>query len=493
MLAAGVAPAIVHAQANIRWRLASSFPKSLDTIFGAAEVFAKKVGDMTGGKFQITVHAAGELVPAFGVVDARAERHRRDGATPRRTTSSARTTTFALGCAIPFGLNSRQMTAWMYEGNGLKLMREFYAKYNIINFPMGNTGAQMGGWYRKEIKSLADLKGLKLRIGGFGGKVLERIGVVPQNIPGGEIYQALEKGTIDAAEWVGPYDDQKLGFYKVAPNYYYPGWWEGGPQLDLYVNSKAYEGLSAEYKAIIESAAAYAHVEMQAKLRRPQPGGAEAAGGRRRQAVPLPEGRDGRGLQGSDGAVRRAERQNPAWKKIYDDYSNFRRDANLWFRFTEAALRRLHAVAEALSRLAQPAQKKAPPRRGFFVCGGADSAPCAGQLRYFFLASFIDSSRPFIGSSFVGVRRRCRRGAAALGARGARHRSARASARAARSRICSCSQRLVGVDGHGLLDAAGDQRREGDHRGHHDELQDDEGDRALVDLRRRHRRDASRR
>ena len=172
---------------------------------------------------------------------------------------------FALGCAIPFGLNSRQMTAWMYEGNGLKLMREFYKPYNIINFPMGNTGAQMGGWFRKEIKSLADFKGLKFRIGGFAGKVVERIGGVPQNIPGGEIYQALEKGTIDAAEWVGPYDDQKLGFYKVAPFYAYPGWWEGGPQLDLFVNQKAYDGLSAEYKAIVEAASAYAHIDMQAK------------------------------------------------------------------------------------------------------------------------------------------------------------------------------------------------------------------------------------
>jgi TRAP-type mannitol/chloroaromatic compound transport system substrate-binding protein len=144
-------------------------------------------------------------------------------------------------------------------------MREFYAKVGIVNFPMGNTGAQMGGWYRKEIKSVADLKGLKFRVGGFGGKVLERLGTVPQNIPGGEIYQALEKGTIDAAEWIGPYDDQKLGFNKVAPFYYYPGWWEGGPQLTLYVNQKSYEGLSSEYKAIIECAAAYAHTDMQAK------------------------------------------------------------------------------------------------------------------------------------------------------------------------------------------------------------------------------------
>ncbi|MBM4190061.1 MAG: twin-arginine translocation signal domain-containing protein, partial [Betaproteobacteria bacterium] len=199
-----VAAPAVHAQQTIRWRLASSFPKALDTIFGAADVFAKKVSELSGGKFTITVHPAGELMPAFGVVDG----------VQQGTVECAHTApyyffgkdpTFAMDCAIPFGLNSRQMTAWMYQGNGLKLFREFYKSYNIVNFPMGNTGAQMGGWYRKEIKSLADIKGLKMRIGGFGGKVLERIGGVPQNIPGGEIYQALEKGTIDATEWVGPY------------------------------------------------------------------------------------------------------------------------------------------------------------------------------------------------------------------------------------------------------------------------------------------------
>ncbi len=233
VLAAGVAPA-VQAQAqtgNIRWRLASSFPKALDTIYGAAETFAKKVGEMSGGKFVITVHAGGELMPAFGVVDGV-----QNGTVEMAHTAPyyffGKDETFAIGCAIPFGLNSRQMTAWMYHGNGGKLMREFYAKYNIVNFPCGNTGAQMGGWYRKEIKSVKDIKGLKFRVGGFAGKVIERMGGVPQNIPGGEIYTALEKGTIDAAEWVGPYDDLKLGFNKVAPFYYYPGWWEGGPQLD---------------------------------------------------------------------------------------------------------------------------------------------------------------------------------------------------------------------------------------------------------------------
>src|SRR4249919_3685796 len=260
VLAAGVAPA-VHAQAAVRWRLASSFPRSLDTIFGAAEVFAKQVKAMSGGKFEISVHAAGELMPAFGVVDG-VQQGTVEAANTAPYYFFGKDPVFALGCAIPFGLNSRQMTAWMIEGNGLKLMREFYAKYNIVNFPGGNTGAQMGGFFRKPIQSLADIKGLKFRIGGFGGKVIERIGGVPQNIPGGEIYQALEKGTIDAAEWIGPYDDEKLGFNKVAPFYYYPGWWEGGPQLDFFINSKAWEGLSAEYKAMVEAAASHAHVDM---------------------------------------------------------------------------------------------------------------------------------------------------------------------------------------------------------------------------------------
>ena len=335
VLAAGAAPAIVHAQANIRWRLASSFPKSLDTIYGAAEVFAKLVGEMTGGKFQISTHAAGELMPAFGVVDG----------VQNATIEMAHTAPyyffgkdecFALGCAIPFGLNSRQMTAWMYDGNGLKLMREFYAKYNIVNFPGGNTGAQMGGWFRKEVKSLADMKGLKFRIGGFGGKVIERIGGVPQNIPGGEIYQSLEKGTIDAAEWVGPYDDLKLGFNKVAPNYAYPGWWEGGPQLDFFINTKAYEGLSSEYKAIIEAAASHAHVEMQAKYDSKNPAALRqlVAGGTK--LFRFPKDLMDAAFKESLGLYSEISAKNPSWKKIYEDYAKFRAEQNLWFRFTEA-------------------------------------------------------------------------------------------------------------------------------------------------------------
>jgi TRAP-type mannitol/chloroaromatic compound transport system substrate-binding protein len=335
VLATGVAPAVVHAQANIRWRMASSFPKSLDTIFGAADVFAKKVSDMSGGKFQISTHAGGEIVPAFGVVDAV------QGGTVEMAHTApyyffGKDETFALACAIPFGLNSRQMTAWMYEGNGLKLMREFYANFNIISFPGGNTGAQMGGWYRKEIKTLKDIKGMKMRIGGFGGKVLERIGGVPQNIPGGEIYQALEKGTIDAAEWVGPYDDQKLGFNKVAQFYYYPGWWEGGPQLDFLVNTKAWEALAPEYKAMVEAAASHAHVDMQAKYDARNPVALKqlVGGGTKLRAFPKDV------MQAAFKAAMEfydeLSAKNPNWKKVYTDFSKFRAEQNLWFRFTEA-------------------------------------------------------------------------------------------------------------------------------------------------------------
>jgi TRAP-type mannitol/chloroaromatic compound transport system substrate-binding protein len=334
VIAAGVAPS-VHAQASIRWCLTSSFPKSLDTLFGVNEVFAKLVNQMSGGKFQISIHAPGELVPAFGTVDAL-----QNGTVEAANTAPyyyfGKDETFALGCAIPFGLNSRQMTAWMFEGNGLTLMREFYRGYNIISFPMGNTGAQMGGWFRKEVKSLAEFKGTKFRVGGFAGKVVERIGGVPQNIPGGEIYQALEKGTIDAAEWVGPHDDLKLGFVKVAPHYAYPGWWEGGPQLDLHINTKAWDSLSAENKAIVEAASAYAHTDMQAKYDGKNAQGLRTLVGQGAKLFEFPNDLMAAAFRESMALYSEISAKNPNWRKVYADYSKFRKDANLWFRFTEA-------------------------------------------------------------------------------------------------------------------------------------------------------------
>ena len=334
VLAAGAAPA-VHAQAAIRWRLASSFPKALDTIYGAAEVFAQKVSDMSGGKFSVSVHPAGELMPAFGIVDGVQQGTVEAGHTAPYY-YFGKDDTFAMGTAIPFGLNSRQLTAWYYDGNGLKLFREFYDKYNIVNFPGGNTGAQMGGWYRKEIKGVADIKGLKMRIGGFAGKVLTRMGGVPQNIPGGEIYQALEKGTIDATEWVGPYDDEKLGFFKVAKNYYYPGWWEGGAQLDFYINKAAFNALSKENQAIVEAAASYAHTEMQARYDARNPQAIKRLVANGAKVLPFPKTVMDEAFKQSMSLYTELNDTNPAWKKIYADYSAFRKDANVWFRFTEA-------------------------------------------------------------------------------------------------------------------------------------------------------------
>lgn len=334
ILAAGAAPAIVHAQEQIRWRLASSFPKSLDTVFGASEIFAKNVSDATGGKFNITVYPAGELVPAFGVVDA----------VQQGTVECAHTApyyffgkdeTFALDCAVPFGMASRAMTAWMNEGDGLKLMREFYAQYNIVNLPCGNTGAQMGGWYRKEINSVADINGLKMRIGGFGGRVLSKLGAVPQNIPAGEIYQALEKGTIDSAEWIGPYDDLKLGLYKVAKNYYFPAWWEGSTQFSVYINDKQWNSLSKEYQAIVQLAAADAHVRCQARYDGRNPGALKQLVAEGAKLNRFPRDVMDAAFKASREVYEEIAAKNPNWQKIFPDYSRFMADQVQWFAVAE--------------------------------------------------------------------------------------------------------------------------------------------------------------
>ena len=334
VLAAGIAPA-VHAQAAIRWRLASSFPKSLDTIYGGADVFSKAVKAMSGGKFEISVHAGGELMPPFGVVDG----------VQQGTVEMAHTVpyyfygknpAFALGSAVPFGFNARQMNAWMLHGNGRKLMNEFYGGFNMISFAGGNTGTQMGGWFRKEIKSVEDFKGMKMRLGGgLIGEVMQKLGAVPQSIPGGEIYQALEKGTLDAAEWVGPYDDQKLGFNKVAPFYYYPGWWEGGPEVDFFINQKAFDGLSAENKAIVEAATKVAARDMTAKYDAYNPVALKRLVAAKTQLKAFPKAVMDAGFKASMEVFALHEGKSPEFKKIHQDMRAFQRDQILWNRFSE--------------------------------------------------------------------------------------------------------------------------------------------------------------
>ena len=229
-------------------------PKGYDTIYGAAETFSRMVAEMTDNRFQVQSFAGGEIVPALQALDAV-----QNGTVEACHTAMyyywGKDPTFAFGTAVPFGLNSRQEDAWMYHGGGIDLFNEFLKDYNVYGLPGGNTGCQMGGWFRKEIRTVADLNGLKFRIGGFAGAVLQKLGVVPQQIAGGDIYPALEKGTIDAAEWVGPYDDEKLGFNKVAPVYHYPGWWEGGAMLHFGFGVEKFNALPKNYKAILTAAA----------------------------------------------------------------------------------------------------------------------------------------------------------------------------------------------------------------------------------------------
>ncbi len=328
------APAIAQGTPAVKWRITSSFPKSLDTIYGGAEVLAKRVAAMTGGKFQIQVFASGEIAPGGQALDVT-----QNGTVECCHTCSyyyvGKDKTFGFGTSVPFGLNARSMNAWVYNGGGQKLLDEFYSNYNVVSFLGGNTGVQMGGWFRKEIKTLADCKGVKMRIAGLGGVVFSALGMVTQQIPGSDIYPALEKGTIDAAEWVGPYDDEKLGFYKVAKNYYFPGWWEPGPAIHFYVNKKAWDALPNEYKEAFTCACYEANVGMMAEydaynpiaLRKLIQNGVQL----RSYSNEILEAAYKAAVQlYSDESAK-----NPAFKKIYDAYLAFQKTQNQWFSVAE--------------------------------------------------------------------------------------------------------------------------------------------------------------
>jgi len=343
------APAIAQGMPEVKWRLASSFPKSLDTIFGAAEVISKRVAASTGGKFQIQVFAGGEIVPPFGVVDA----------VQNSTVQCCHTApyyffgkdpTFAFGCALPFGMNARMQNAWMMHGGGRQLYNDFLKDYNIISFGAGNTGAQMGGWFRKEIKTVADLKGLKFRVGGTGGLPLQKLGVVPQMIPGGDIYPSLEKGTIDAAEWVGPYDDEKLGFYKVAKFYYYPGWWEGGPELDVFVNLKAFNDLPKEYQNILEAACAEANLDMLAKYDALNPAALKRLIANGVKLQPFSNDILAACYKATQEVYDEIATKNEKFRKIYEPWKAFRSNDVQWFSVAENRFDNFMIAAERMSQ-----------------------------------------------------------------------------------------------------------------------------------------------
>lgn len=332
--AAVASPAIAQSSPEIKWRMTSSFPKSLDTIYGGAEQVAKYVAEMTDNKFQIQVFAAGELVPGLQALDATT-----NGTVEMCHTVSyyyvGKDPTWAIYASVPFGLNARQQNSWWYQGGGEQLGNDFFKKSNVIGFPCGNTGTQMGGWFRKEIKTVADLSGLKMRIGGIAGQVLQKVGVVPQQLAGGDIYPALEKGTIDAAEWVGPYDDEKLGFAKVAKYYYYPGFWEGGPTVHAFTNLDKWNSLPKNYQAILTNAMANANTWMAARYDMQNPSALKrlVAGGT--QLRPFTNEVLEACLKATNELWAEISAKNPDFKKSIDAMQAYRSDEYLWWQVAE--------------------------------------------------------------------------------------------------------------------------------------------------------------
>jgi TRAP-type mannitol/chloroaromatic compound transport system substrate-binding protein len=328
------APAIAQSMPELKWRLTSSFPKSLDTIYGASEIFSKAVAEATDNRFQIQVFAAGEIVPGLQAADAVTA-----GTVEMCHTASyyyfGKDPTFTFGTALPFGLNQRMIDSWMFIGGGMEMMNDFYKKYQIYAIPAGNTGAQMGGWFRKEIKEPSDLSGLKMRIGGFAGRIMAKLGLVAQQLAGGDIYPALEKGTLDAVEWVGPYDDEKLGFHKVARYYYYPGWWEGGPMLHNFINLARWNALPKSYQSIVTSASHVANTWMQAKYDAGNPAALKRliAGGAQLRA--FPQSVMDASYKAANELYAEISASNAEFKKVYDSVIAFRNDGYLWWQVAE--------------------------------------------------------------------------------------------------------------------------------------------------------------
>ena len=328
-------PAIAQSAPSLRWRLTTSFPKNLDTLYGACEMFSKAMAELSDQKFQIQVFGPGEIVPALQVFDAVS-----NGTIEMGNSASyyyiGKDPAFAFGTAVPFGLNTRQMNAWLAYGGALDLLNELHKPYNIYCLPFGNTTAQMGGWFRKEVKTLDDLKGLKFRVGGLAGQVLSRLGVVPQQIPGSEIYTALEKGTIDAAEWVGPYDDERLGFQKIAPYYYYPGWWEGGAMLHNFINIDKWNSLTPAYKSILRTACAMGNDWMTAKY---DYGNPVALKKMLQEGIiqfrQFPASVMEASLKAALEVYAEVSARNADFKKVWGSMLAFRNDAYLWWRVAE--------------------------------------------------------------------------------------------------------------------------------------------------------------
>ena len=321
------APAIAQSMPEIKWRLAASWPKSLDTLYGGCEYFAKRIAEITDNKFQIQPFAAGEIVPGLQVLDAV-----QNGTVEIGNTALyyywGKDPAFTFGTALPFGLNSRQMISWLRFGGGEELLNDLLKGYNCVGFAAANTGAQMGGWFRKEIKSLDDLKGLKMRIGGFAGTIMSKVGAVPQQLAAGDIYPA---------EWVGPYDDEKLGFVKVARYYYYPGWWEGCGQAHNIMNLAKWNELPKHYQAALISTSNDAWEWVLAKYDATNPTALKRLLGAGAQLRAFPQDVMEACYKSANEIYADLSRTNAQFKKMHDSLAPFRNDSYAWFQVAELA------------------------------------------------------------------------------------------------------------------------------------------------------------
>lgn len=329
------APA-VQTRRRVLWRLASSFPRGLDTLYGGAEVMAQRLEALSEGRFRIQSYPAGELVPGLQVMDAVQQ-----GTVQAGHTASyyfiGKNPALAFEAGIPFGLTARQQFAWFYYGGGLELVRELFADFQVIVFPGGSTGAQMGGWFKREVNEVSDLKGLRMRIPGLGGEVMSRLGVTVQVLAGGDIYPALERGVVDATEWVGPYDDEKLGFHKVANYYYYPGWWEPGPTVSFHVNLRAWNELPGEYKEMFQTACLEASARMLAKYDALNPPALERL---LRGGVQLRRFSDDvltAAHRAAFGLYEEQAAKDPGYRKVYEAWKAWRVLSYRWFGTAERA------------------------------------------------------------------------------------------------------------------------------------------------------------
>ncbi len=336
LLAAGAGQAQA-ARGRHRWKMVTTWPKNFPGLGTGAEKLARLITNLSGGRIRVQVFGAGELVPAFEVFDA-VSRGTAEMGHGAAYYWKGKNPAFQFFSTVPFGLTAQEMNGWLFHGGGLKLWREAYADFGLVPFPAGNTGVQMAGWFNKEINSLEDLKGLKMRIPGLGGEVLQRAGGTPVNLPGGELFTALKSGAIDATEWVGPYNDLAFGLYKAAKYYYYPGWHEPGTTLECIVNKKAFDALTPDLKAIVAIACQAVNEDMLAEYATRNGEALESLVNEHRvQLRRLPDGVLERLERLSETVVAELAERDAFARRVFDSYRGFRGRATRWTALSEAA------------------------------------------------------------------------------------------------------------------------------------------------------------